>query len=109
MWRLSDLQGTNLSLFLFGKAHEELWKDQFEGAVVAVWGPQVGTQATPILSCAGAASSGVVGRNFCQTGLLTAWPSTYLSDRPGLAPFNLSARLGHEHTTLTEVCGSVRP
>ena len=48
MWRLSDLQGTNLSLFLFGKAHEELWKDQFEGAVVAVWGPQVGTQADDV-------------------------------------------------------------
>ena len=42
MWRLSDLQGTNLSLFLFGRAHEESWKDQFEWAVVAVWGPQVG-------------------------------------------------------------------
>eukprot|EP00891_Asterochloris_glomerata_P006657 jgi/Astpho2/6657/fgenesh1_pg.00101_%23_46_t len=43
MWRLSDLQGTNLSLFLFGRAHEESWKDQFEGAVVAVWGPQCKT------------------------------------------------------------------
>ena len=49
-------------------------------------------------SCGRAASSGVVGRKVCQTGLLKAWPNTCSSARPG-----------HEHTNLTESCGSVGP
>ena len=40
IWRLSDLQGTNVSLFLFGKAQTGLWKES-EGSVVAVFNPEV--------------------------------------------------------------------
>jgi len=40
IWRLSDLQGTNVSLFLFGKAQSGLWKET-EGSVIAVFGPEV--------------------------------------------------------------------
>lgn len=40
IWRLSDLQGTNVSLFLFGKAQTGLWKET-EGSVIAVFGPEV--------------------------------------------------------------------
>lgn len=40
IWRLSDLQGTNVSLFLFGKAQTGLWKET-EGSVVALFNPEV--------------------------------------------------------------------
>ena len=40
IWRLSDLQGTNVSLFLFGKAQTGLWKES-EGAVIAIFNPEV--------------------------------------------------------------------
>ncbi|KAL0042006.1 hypothetical protein WJX77_000505 [Trebouxia sp. C0004] len=39
IWRLSDLQGTNVTLFLFGKAQTGLWKET-EGSVIAVFGPE---------------------------------------------------------------------
>ncbi|KAL0041472.1 hypothetical protein WJX79_004709 [Trebouxia sp. C0005] len=39
IWRLSDLQGTNVSLFLFGKAQTGLWKET-EGSIIAVFGPE---------------------------------------------------------------------
>ena len=40
IWRLSDLQGTNVSLFLTGKAQADLSKET-EGSVVAVFKPEV--------------------------------------------------------------------
>lgn len=40
IWRLSDLQGTNVSLFLFGKAQTGLWKET-QGSVVAIFNPEV--------------------------------------------------------------------
>ena len=40
IWRLTDLQGTNISFFLFKNAQSGLWKES-EGAVVAVFKPQV--------------------------------------------------------------------
>ena len=40
IWRLSDLQGTNVSLFLFGKAQTGLWKET-EGSVVVLFNPEV--------------------------------------------------------------------
>ncbi|KAL0050163.1 hypothetical protein WJX82_005580 [Trebouxia sp. C0006] len=39
IWRLSDLQGTNVSLFLFGKAQTGLWKET-EGSIIAVFRPE---------------------------------------------------------------------
>ncbi|KAL3163124.1 hypothetical protein ABBQ32_009538 [Trebouxia sp. C0010 RCD-2024] len=39
IWRLSDLQGANVSLFLFGKAQTGLWKET-EGSVVAIFNPE---------------------------------------------------------------------
>lgn len=40
VWRLTDLQGTNISFFLFKNAQSGLWKESV-GAVVAVFKPQV--------------------------------------------------------------------
>ena len=40
IWRLTDLQGTNISFFLFKHAQSGLWKES-EGTVVAVFKPQV--------------------------------------------------------------------
>lgn len=40
IWRLSDLQGTNVSLFLSGKAQAGLLKET-EGSVVAVFNAEV--------------------------------------------------------------------
>ena len=40
IWRLTDLQGTNISFFLFKNAQGGLWKES-EGTVVAVFKPQV--------------------------------------------------------------------
>lgn len=40
IWRLTDLQGTNISFFLFKDAQSGLWKEPV-GAVVAVFKPQV--------------------------------------------------------------------
>lgn len=40
-WRISDLAGANMTLFLFGAAHEQLAKDGSEGSVLALFGAQV--------------------------------------------------------------------
>lgn len=40
IWRLSDLQGTNVSLFLSGKAQADLSKET-EGSLVALFNPEV--------------------------------------------------------------------
>ena len=50
IWRLSDLQGTNVSLFLFGKAQTGLWKES-EGSVIAVFHPEVSIIYLPSFLC----------------------------------------------------------
>ena len=42
VWRLTDLEGTNISFFLFKQAQSGLWKVS-EGSVVAIFKPQVRT------------------------------------------------------------------
>lgn len=40
IWRLSDLQGTNVSMFLNGKAQADLSKET-DGSLVAFFNPEV--------------------------------------------------------------------
>ncbi len=60
IWRLSDLQGTNVSLFLFGKAQTGLWKET-EGSIIAVFRPEVCSPAV-----LGSEQNSVTDTQFCS-------------------------------------------
>jgi hypothetical protein len=39
-WTLSDLAGCTATMFLFGGAHKDLYKES-EGSIVILWAPKV--------------------------------------------------------------------
>ncbi|KAL4437421.1 hypothetical protein ABPG75_004560 [Micractinium tetrahymenae] len=62
IWKVTDLDQTGLSLFLFGAAHDDLWREP-EGTIVALFTPKVRAEGDFSLSVDSAEQIWVLGQS----------------------------------------------